>query len=363
MPILGLVPPQYTSSEGGQPLPNRISARATALTILGAVVGAGFASGQEVMQFFVKYGAAAVWGLLASTIGFALLTGWLATTCLRSGADNYQRLLHQLGGEVAAGFFGHVFAAFLWIGLTVMIAGSATLLSGLFPLPRLCSALLTAGLVYLVASRQTAGLVRANDLLMPCLIFLIVFFLLRSTLSTVPAVPLAPPSSGWLWSSLLYVALNSAILFVVIPPLVTQAENRRQAYLGAFGGVGLICLLLLGVIHLLSRHRGLVGQAEIPLLVIAQRLLPALPFLYAIPLWIALATTAFADAMGLVAYLQGDGRRPHGRWFPCLLLLAVALSQLGFANLVTWLYPLMGYACLAFCLFCLGRWLLKALTA
>ena len=40
---------------------------------LGAVIGAGFASGQEIMQFFVNYGSCGLTGALTATFLFALM--------------------------------------------------------------------------------------------------------------------------------------------------------------------------------------------------------------------------------------------------------------------------------------------------
>jgi len=44
---------------------------------LGAVVGAGFVSGQEVVQFFVQYGRLGWWGAIIAALLFALLGGIL----------------------------------------------------------------------------------------------------------------------------------------------------------------------------------------------------------------------------------------------------------------------------------------------
>lgn len=342
----------------------RITVRAIALTILGAVIGAGFASGQEVMQFFVNHGHVGS-GIAISTVGFILVAVILTKVSLNHHVTSYNGLLAALGGNQAAQVFRHIFAFFLWTGLTVMIAGSTVLLADMFSLPKLVAGLGTAFLIYSVSRQKAEGLARANDLLMPGLIFLVLFFLLRSL--PIPAVPLAPPPIPrgwtWVWSGLLYVAFNSAILFVVIPPLVSRAVSRRQAFLGVLGGILLLSSLLLVVVNLLSRFQGLLASQEIPMLTVSQYLVPSLPFLYAIPLWIAIATTAFADAMGLADYLVEYLPAQADLLFIALLVLASVLAQASFARLVALLYPLMGYACVGFCIFCLGRWILKSLTA
>ncbi len=343
-------------------MPQRISSRSIALTVLGAVIGAGFASGQEINHFFIRHGDAGWLAIFVSAFSFLLLMLWLTRISLQRQIDGYPKLLAILGGETAAGLFRHVFAAFLFIGLTVMLSGSAALLQSVFGHAKVWYGILTALLVYLVMRRQTRGVARANELLMPCLLFLFLFYLLRSLPQT-GAVATSPVTSGsWVWSGLLYVAMNSAILLVVIPSLAAKAESPRGAYQGVSVAAGLLLLLLLLLFHLLSKFQGWAVGADLPLLVVCQRLLPNLPWLYAIPLWIALATTALADAMGLKVYLHEHLPGREEGLFVLSLVIAAALSQLRFASLVALLYPLTGYVCLGFYLFCLIRRLLRSLT-
>lgn len=340
----------------------RLTSRSIALTVLGAVIGAGFASGQEINHFFVRYGEGGWLAIAVSAVSFLLLMLWLTRISLKRQIDGYPKLLTVLGGKAAAGLFRHVFAAFLFIGLTVMLSGSAALLQSVFGHGKLWYSILTALLVYLVLRRQTGGVARANDLLMPCLLFLFLFYLLRSLPYAGAAATFSVASGTWVWSGLLYVAMNSAILLVVIPSLVAKAESPRDAYQGVAAASGLLLVLLLLLFHLLSKFQGWAVGADLPLLVVSQRLLPNLPWLYAIPLWIALATTALADAMGLKVYLHEHLPGREEVLFVLLLAIAAAFSQLRFASLVALLYPLTGYVCLGFYLFCLIRHLLRSLT-
>lgn len=343
----------------------QIGSRSIALTVLGAVIGAGFASGQEINHFFVRFGAAGAWGVATSAIGFLFLMIWLSRLCLAGGIAGFPGLLAVLGGGRAASAFRHIFAAFLLIGLIVMMAGSASLLQEVFGVSKLFFGLLTVLLVYLVSGRRSEGLTTANDLLMPCLLFLFLFFLLRSlSAAGVPAIVVATTARGaWFWSGLLYTAMNSAILLVVIPPLVTQTASPRDAYRGVIGAIGLLSALLLLVVYLISKYQGVIAGQEMPLLAVCRHLLPSLPWLYAIPLWIALVTTAFADAMGIRVYLEEHLPGRANQLFILLLAIAAVSSQLSFASLVTLLYPLIGYVCLGFYLFCFLRWILRSLTA
>ncbi len=350
----------YMKREGGQPVPDRISISSIALTILGAVIGAGFASGQEISQFFVRHGAKAGWGVVVSALAFLLLTLWLTKASIISRADHFSDLLQALGGKRSAGIFGHVFASFMVVGLTVMISGSATLLSQLLGVSKLLAGLLTAALVYMVSRKQTHGLARANDILMPCFLFLIFFYLLRSLAFPAGVAPIMVQTSfRWFGSALLYVGMNSAILLVVIPPLVAKAASPRSAYAGVVLAIGLLAALLYLIVHLIDKFQTFVPLGEMPLLAVSQYLIPSLPWLYAIPLWIALATTAFANAMGLRPYLH-EHRLASPEWILILIMVAATVvSQYGFAPLIALLYPLEGYACLGILAFCLARSLIR----
>ena len=354
----------------------RIDAAAIGLTLTGAIIGAGFASGQEIAQFFARYGSYAYAGALVSIAAFAFFLGLLTSTCQRHQLATLEQLLVHWAGISVGHFFAHLLTLFLWLGLAVMLAGSVSVLTSFFCLPPLLAALLTAGLVYFVCRRRTAGLAAANELLMPILLFLLLFFWLRSCFLPQPApisaeagwLPITATvrhwqtthaalssSIGWLPAAILYMAFNSAILLAIVPPLAAAASDRRAMRRGTAIALLLLCILLFCIIYLLERYADLVSGTDMPMLVIAQYLLPHLPWLYAVLLFIALLTTAFADTLGIAQHLEQ--RWPHlSRPALAVAILAAAgLAQCGFAPLVAVLYPLKGYLCLFFYIFCLLR--------
>ncbi len=59
-----------------------VSGARVGFTYIGTVVGAGFASGQEIMQFFTVYGIGGIWGIVV----VLFLFGWLGTRMMVMGA-------------------------------------------------------------------------------------------------------------------------------------------------------------------------------------------------------------------------------------------------------------------------------------
>ncbi len=336
-----------------------ISAHGIAFTVIGAVIGAGFASGQEIWQFFCIYGPRA-WLGVAVTIGiFYGLLSLLSNLSRKHKIYSYDRLIEHMAGPVVGSVFKHLFALFLWSGLTIMLAGSTVLANSAFAVPGWPVTILTAAAVFLVTYHRTSGLAKANELLMPFLIFMLGFFFIKSLAIPGSLAPMPVNTASWGLSAVLYVAFNSAVLLVVTPSLVRQVDDSAAIKGTAYACAGL-GVLLIAIVYMMQKYWSLVHSSEMPMLVIAQHLIPALPWLYTTLLWIALITTAFASALGIAQYLDRYSSRPN-RWMVIILAASSVLAQQGFAKLVGLLYPAMGYLCLTFYVFCGLRYALVRL--
>ncbi|MEW6065637.1 MAG: hypothetical protein AB1538_10810, partial [Bacillota bacterium] len=62
-------------------------------TYVGAVIGAGFASGQEILQFFILFGYQGLLGVLVATVLFAYLGAVVLYLSVKLRSGSYQELL------------------------------------------------------------------------------------------------------------------------------------------------------------------------------------------------------------------------------------------------------------------------------
>ena len=58
-----------------------------------AVIGAGFASGQEIISFFVKYGKYSIIGVLLSCIIFSVFAYAVLSVCVEKNIETYEKRL------------------------------------------------------------------------------------------------------------------------------------------------------------------------------------------------------------------------------------------------------------------------------
>lgn len=334
-----------------------------AFTFIGAIVGAGFASGQELLKFFVVFGQPGIIGAALSGLLFGFFGVLVIRMAAREEMDGYDDLLRYLFGKRVAPLFDGVTTGFLFLSLAIMLVAGSSLFQQLWGLPLGLGYLLISAIVYLTLLADLKGVFWLNALLMPGLILLTLALAAYSLLaagafaaagnSTASAANINFVGPHWLWAVVLYVSYNFVLGAVVLSSL------GQTASLGGKSGValgGLILGLMATVISLaLLQQDWECLTAAMPMLVLAGRVHPWAGLAYAVGLWAAIITTALALGLGLLKRVQHCTKR--GRAFCLMLVFLPTLPFLywSFPQMVTVIYPLMGYLGLLFLLAILGK--------
>lgn len=103
------------------------SAFQLAFVYVGTVVGAGFATGKEIVEFFVRFGWIGLIGILISGVIFTGLGAKMMLISKRIEAESYQDMNRFLFG-VAASRYINIVMFFILLGVTsVMISGAGAI--------------------------------------------------------------------------------------------------------------------------------------------------------------------------------------------------------------------------------------------
>jgi len=316
----------------------------------GTVIGAGFASGQEIMQFFISFGVYGLWGIGLAALLFVYLGLLIMLLATKLQAANYQELLRYLLGKRAGRVMDFLSLLMLPGGLVVMLAGSGAVFSEQLGLPRLLGTVLAAVVTCLVVMKGLPGVLTANLILVPVKILVLVVVSLLALLhqgwlpQPFPGVlPVDRVAGHWSWSSVLYVSYNMVVPVAVLSSLGRTVPVGIGMLGGALGG------LILGITAGLITLAGLAFYPEVldyqvPVLFIARSAGFMLQFLLSLLIWMAILTTAIADAHGFASRLAPGGGRGYRLAGMGATLLAIPLAGLDFSRLVRLLYPLFGYA-------------------
>ncbi|MEC0369103.1 YkvI family membrane protein [Paenibacillus chibensis] len=320
-----------------------------AFTYIGTIVGAGFATGQEIIQFFTQYGK---WGTLTILVATALFI-WLGTKMMimsrRIEAKSYEDLNKHLFGPKAGAVISMVMLVIL-IGVnSVMLAGAGSVFMEHLNMHYQTGLLLTIIGTYLLLNRGIHAILQINSIVVPMMLTLSVLIVMNTlhlptsdrflNLST-------DQSMGVIWlSPLIYTAFNLVMAQAVLVPLGSKTDSASAVkWGGILGGIG-VGLMLLSAHVAISAHMPGIRQYEIPMGSIATHLGAAVQLIYVVLIFMEIFSTFVADIYGITLQLQ-----QHLQLSPKLISVGVMficfmLSQFGFSSLLSVLYPLFG--CLA----------------
>lgn len=338
--------------DGGNLRSKGVSALKAAAVYIGTVVGAGFATGQEILQFFTRFGVFGWGGLFITTILF-IIFGYIIMDLGRDlNAQSHLEIIRYSGGNVVGTVVDAVIILFLFGGLVTMIAGTGALFEQQLRLPALAGNVIMAVITAITVMSGITGVINSISVVVPFLLTAVfgisVFSLIRypASLSEAAAIPATGGLAGnWLLSAVLYVSYNTVTSVAVLGPLGVETRDRKSVWKGAFlGGLGLglgsfmINAAMLG-------HIAEIGALEVPMLYIAGKISPFVQLIYAIVLIAEVYTTAVGSLYGFTSRIaemrkmRGDSRL----LIICVTACALFASRIGFTNLVKYLYPLVGY--------------------
>ena len=336
-----------------------------AATFIGTIVGAGFASGQEILNFFSHFGSKGVIGILISCLLFCIGGTLIMVLGHKLQADSFGRVVKYVCGPKLGRAVDLILGLFLFGSLSVMLAGSGAVLYQQWGLPYWMGTLITLAVCLITVLSGIKGIINANSVVVPLMITICL-------LAIVPAIsgdkllticsdflPVARgASSQWTISAFLYASYNITLAVSVLAPLGSKIKHRRTLIFGGvIGGLGLGSLAMLINLAILS-HYPESAQYEIPSLFVAGSPAGLIQSVFSFVLWAEIFTTIIGTIYGLSARISSGTGLSYGWVTIGLMTCALMVSQLGFSGLVGTLYPIFGYVSLIFlvCLFAYPLW-------
>ncbi|WP_054951114.1 YkvI family membrane protein [Numidum massiliense] len=324
--------------------PNIQQAWKICFTIVGTNIGAGFASGREIWEFFGSYGLQSTAYLLFSMALFALSSMIILWVSWKEQTDHYYSLLKVVMGERAAKYFDGLILLYLIASSLVMYAGSGATFTQ-WNWSYLLGSSLLAIAVWTILFFDVQGILSLNVMVMPiltvilCIVCLV--FLRQHTEQPDPGAANLPWLPVWP-SAVTYTALNVIPLMAVLATFGKKIQHPLEIAIA--GGGSALCLGAVGVMlnAALLRIEHLIPLYDIPLFALIESYSPLWIGIVSLILWLAIYTTAVSNVYGAVFRIKSWTTAPP--WLLALMLSVgmIPLAQFGFAKLLGVIYPLYG---------------------
>ena len=317
---------------------------------VGVIVGAGFGSGQEIMQFFTNFGFYSIPAILLATVLFSFIAMQLSQLGAHMQATSHKEIIEVLCGRLLGQVLDIILSFFLFGVGVIMIAGAGSIVEQQFGIPAIWGSLFMTVITILTMLLKVEKIITIISSITPFLLAIMIvvsgYALYKNGITPIDVeqnVDLdKAAASNWFMSAMLYVSFNVAVGFSMLSVISGTFKNKKQAAIG-----GILGGILLGVLMMLINAGMMTDMAnmqivEMPTLFLANHISP----LVGNTLSIILLAMIYNTCVGMF-YSFTVRIIPQGRFFPASVVVVGAigfgLSFAGFTVLVNTVYPIMGY--------------------
>ena len=318
---------------------------------IGIIVGAGFASGQEILLYFTSFGLLGIAGSILATALFAYLGMTLTLIGSRMRTTSHKDAVYKISGRYLGILVDYIIIFTLFGVGVVMVAGAGANLNQQFGLPNYIGSLLMIVLVMLTIMLNIEKVVAVIGGITPFLVltFIIVAIYCLATMDTSFAGldsfanDLKTPLPNWFISAINYVSFNIAVGASMALVMGGAEKNEKiAAWGGLVGGLGIGILILLSHLAIFSKVKDVSGHA-LPMLEIVNGISPAFGIFFAFILYGMIFNTAVSMFYAFGARFVPIGTIKFKLFVFTSLITGFAASFVGFTDLVELFYPTIGY--------------------
>lgn len=298
--------------------------------ILGSFLGAGFASGKEIITYFSRFGGASYVGIIFCALTFVLLLlffFWLSHKV--SGLD----------GLIATYFSGHgkvikwLFMLSILILVSTMFAGAGSIGEAL-GINKWIAIFLTAIVVFVSNYFGLKSIGGLNAIIVPIMLVILLVVSFGSYTRVAIGFEILPIISG-----ITYAFINMLMIGLFVLE-VGKNYTKKECILTSLICGGIICTLLL------ICNGGLLSVSDLnldmPILYLASLCGGGLYVFSVITIWLAILTTLFSNIYLLDTFFSNLIYQRALRLI-FVIFISIIISQFGFDIMVRYLYIFIGF--------------------
>lgn len=315
--------------------------------IIGTLIGAGFASGQEIYIFFYKYGIHGILGIIISSLLLGIVVYKVLNTCKDIKIENYKDFLNIfIKNEKYLNIVNEIINIFILITFYIMIAGFGAYFEQQFGINSLIGSLVLAIICYFVFLNNVSGLIKVNQVIVPILIggLIIVGIKVIEVENILYISNYVIKNSSWKWilDSILYGSYNTILLIPVLIALRKYGDSKNKNIIISI--LTTICVIGLSLIifFMLMKIDVDIEKLEMPTVYIASKISQTFKYLYGFVILSSILTTSVSLGTSFLENVAKT-KNKYISYTSLICVSSVIISKVGFSNLVNLLYPIFGY--------------------
>ena len=226
-----------------------------------------------------------------------------------------------------------------------MMTGILTFFQQELKINNILFSIFIALICYFVLIKDLDGVIKINTLLIPILIFSILFIGLKYNNQININIELNLNNNitkSWLLSSLIYTSYNSVVLIPILISLKKEIKNKYQIKIISVLSAIIVGILVVVIYRLLFVAGAQISEIQMPLVFIAGKIGKIYKYIYGIVIISAIFTSAISSGYAFLEDVTKT-RKQYKIFCFIICISAIFVSRIGFSSLVNTLYPIFGY--------------------
>ncbi len=318
--------------------------------IIGTLIGAGFASGQEIYVFFFSYGIKGIAGIIISNILMGIVIYKTLKIINKNEIKTYKEFLDAIipnsQMQSLKKIINIIINLFILITFFIMIAGFGAYFEQEFGIDSIIGSIVLAIGTFIILMTSVKGVVKVNEILVP---ILITFLIIIGTISIKEIHILnlgkyitQTNNSSFILSAILYSSYNSILLIPVLLTLKKYLKNHKQIVSISIITTIIITTIALIIYLLLVKVDVDITKLEMPAVYVVSHINKTIKYIYGFIILGSIFTTTISLGTSFLQNIQKQNRK-YTQAAITICTLAVLFSGIGFSNLINSLYPIFGY--------------------
>ena len=329
----------------------KINSLSLCFTFAGCFLGAGYVSGQELLQFFSSFGKLGYAGLFLAVMLQVIFGILLIRLANKTGIFEMDRVVIPWEKPLLRNVFGFL-QAFLLFGIfVIMSAGTGALCEQVFSLPFWVGSLVICAITALLAIKGVGAMVKVFSLFVPVLVAVTMgisaYSLIKYGFPEISFVKSGenPLLSNWLVSAFTFVSYNIFGSIGILTLAGKGINKKSTVFAGVSSGGMLLLVIALGILFSISSFGGS-AEKELPMLFVAEEISVILGYVYAFLLFGGMLGTSVSSVVALENFMEVKSEKIRSKRIFTVISLCVMcflMSLIGFSDLVGFIYPVFGY--------------------
>lgn len=316
-------------------------------------IGSGFATGQEILQFYTAYGFWSLGAMAISTILFA----WVASLMMKAGYAYRKRAETRPYNVMCGKYLGPIYEWFVTVYLlavmAVMLSGAGATINEYYGVDHYIGSLGMAVLVFAAFAMGLSKLIDIVGLMGPAIIGFSIFVAIRAIIPEIGSFHASEVdisvlsdmkvSSYWWVSGILYVSYNVVSSVAFLMAIGKGSRSMKEARMGGIVGGVLLMITVVFMNFALMLNLDEIEGSVVPTLRMAKEISPVVGAIFVIVMICGIFSTAAPMLWTVCSKLADQGSKASLVIAFLVCADALILGQLPFDQLVGAVYPLTGY--------------------